>query len=109
MVLNIFVKASSGNGGLLLALEVPSACGSADTMSWVEVARARCSVHYPCALRLPGTAVRGSLDYVQKFRTKVVLEDEDYSTDFMEYEKVTLDKESEVIVAHKKFSNDDAK
>lgn len=107
MVLNIFSNASSGSGGLLLALEVQSACSSKD--SWIEVSRARCSVHYPCALRLPAVAVTGSSNTPTSFRTKVILGDEDYSTDFIEYQKVSLDKESEVVVAHEKFEDHSSK
>jgi len=103
MVLNIFVSNSSGSGGLLLALEVPSPCAKEE--KWVEVDRARCSSRYPCALRLPGIAVRGTSAEATRFRTVVVLDDEDYGTDFLQYQRVSLDHEAEVTVAHEKFSD----
>lgn len=97
MVLNIFGKKSNGEGGLLLALEVPSPC---DATQWLQVDTARCSSRYPCALRLPAGAVRGTEAQPIKFRTRVVTADEDYLTDFLEYERVTIDHDAEVTVLY---------
>lgn len=105
LVLNIFGKVSNGDGGLLLALEVPSPCSSSD--EWIEVDRSRCSSRYPCALRVPGGAVKGTEAQPTKFRTRVIAEDEDYLTDFLEYERVTLDRDAEATLAHEHFSNAD--
>lgn len=105
MVLNIFGKASNGNGGLMLALEVPSPCNAQE---WVQVDRARCSSIYPCALRLPASAVTGGEAVPTRFRTVVVLEDEDYATDFLEYNRVTLDHEVEVTVGQENFGDERA-
>jgi len=96
MVLNIFGKFSSGDGGLMLAMEVPSPC---DAAPWVEVDRARCSSKYPCALRLPAGAVKGDESNPTKFRTRVIAEYDDYHTDFLQYERVSLDHDAEVQVA----------
>merc|ERR1719313_635540 len=110
MVLNIFGKKANGDGGLMIALEVPSPCGKPfnDLQSgeWVEVDRSRCSSRYPCSLRLPAAAARSTDKQPTKFRTRVVQEYEDYGTDFLEYQRVTLDHDSEVKVAHESFSND---
>jgi hypothetical protein len=96
-VLNIFSKLSNGDGGLLLALEVPHACGREE---WVQVDRTRCSARYPCTLRLPNAAVRGTEDTPTKFRTVVISDDEDYLTEFIEFDRVTLDHDAEVVVTH---------
>lgn len=101
MVLNIFSQVSNGDGGLLVAMEVPSPCGGDD--AWIEVDRARCSSRYPCTLRLPSGAVRGKEGQPMKFRTKVIMEDEDYLTDFLEYDRVSLDYDAEVVVSHEKY------
>lgn len=96
MVLNIFSKGSNGDGGLLIAMEVPSPC---EDDAWVEVDRTRCSSRYPCALRLPSRAVRAN-DGATRFRTIVIVDDEDYLTDFIEYDRVTLDYDAEVVLTH---------
>jgi hypothetical protein len=103
MVLNIFSKVSNGDGGLLIALEVPSPCGSTD--DWVEVDRSRCSRRYPCAIRLPAGAVRGNEAEPTKFRTRVLTEDEDYLTDFLEYERITLDHDAEAVLAQEHYTD----
>jgi hypothetical protein len=102
MVLNMFVKKSDGKGGLMIALEVPAMCGTSDL--WVEVDRARCSSRYPCALRLPPSAVRLNETEPTAFRTRVILEYDDYDTTFLEYGRVTLDHDAEVTVAHESYS-----
>lgn len=102
LVLNIFTKVSNGDGGLLLALEVPSPCGS----GYVEVDRSRCSSKYPCALRLPALVVGNpSYSNVTAFRTRVIMEDEDYLTDFLQYDRVTLDFDAEATIAHESFGD----
>lgn len=103
MVLNIFVAESDGDGGLLLALQVPSPCLA---NAWVEVDRSRCSSKYPCTLRLPAGAVRGSETTPTIFRSVVIAEDEDYQTSFLKYKRVTLDHDGEVVVAHNKLGED---
>jgi len=103
MVLNIFPKVSNGDGGLLLVMEVPSPC---DADRWVEVDRSRCSSRYPCALRLPSGVASTGEQSPTSFRTRVVTEDEDYLTDFLEYSHVTFDEDSEVVVAHEQYSED---
>jgi len=103
MVLNMFAKNSDGKGGLMVALEVPSTCGTSD--SWVEVDRARCSSRYPCALRLPPSAVRLNETEPTAFRTRVVLDYDDYETTFLEYERVTLDHDAEVTVAQESYNH----
>lgn len=102
MVLNIFSKVSNGDGGLLLALEVPAPCG--EKGAFVEVDRSRCSSKYPCTLRMPASAVRRSkAARPMLFRTRVITEDEDYLTDMLEYDHVSLDYDGEAVVAHEKF------
>lgn len=102
MVLNIFAKDSNGDGGLMMALEVPSPCGSD---SWMEVDRSLCSSRYPCSLRLAAGAVRGSEkeDEPTVFRTRVIKEHDDYLTDFMEYKRISLDHDADIVIAHEKF------
>jgi hypothetical protein len=103
VVLNIFSKVSNGDGGLLLAMEVPAPCGEKD--SWIEVDRSRCSKKYPCSLRLPAGAVRGSESQPTKFRTRVIVEDDDYLTEFLAYERVSLDPDAEVELVREHFSD----
>mmetsp|Transcript_128651 Transcript_128651/g.223025 ORF Transcript_128651/g.223025 Transcript_128651/m.223025 type:complete len:941 (-) Transcript_128651:69-2891(-) len=101
MVLNIFSKFSNGDGGLLMALEVPALCGK----HFVEVDRSRCSGKYPCTLRLPAAAVRvDSRSTPLVFRTRVITEDDDYQTDMLEYDHVTLDYDGEAVVTHQKLN-----
>lgn len=102
-VLNIFARESNGHGGLLIALEVPAHCGGE---KWLEVDRARCSSKYPCSLRLPSAAVRSTEAEPTRFRTRVISEDADYLTDYLEYKRVTLDHDAEVTIAHEKFGDD---
>lgn len=104
LVLNIWGKVSNGDGGLLLALEVPNPCSDAE---WVEVDRSRCSSRYPCALRVPAGAGKGNDHQVTRFRTRVIADDEDYLTDFMEYERVTLDRDAEVTVASEHYDDEE--
>mmetsp|Transcript_64115 Transcript_64115/g.111829 ORF Transcript_64115/g.111829 Transcript_64115/m.111829 type:complete len:868 (+) Transcript_64115:80-2683(+) len=104
LVLNIFSKNSTGEGGLLMVLEVPDTCGDKVT-SFVEMDRSRCSSRYPCALRLPAMAVRSSkAGQTTRFRTRVIREDEDYGTDLLEYKYLRLDYDGEVEVARESFN-----
>jgi len=94
-VLNLYSHSSNGKGGLLVALEAKLPCS---TTAFVEVDRSRCSMHYPCALRLPALAVpRG--DRPTSFRLRVVSEEEDYGTSYMDIKKIVLDHDGEVLVA----------
>lgn len=100
LVLNIFGNASNGEGGLLVALEVPHTCGD-EVTSFVEVDRSRCSSRYPCALRLPAIAVQSQ---PMRFRTRVITHDEDYGTDLLVYKYLRLDHDGEAVVAREAFN-----
>lgn len=104
LVLNIFSNSSTGNGGILLALEVPDKCGE-DDVAFVEVDRTRCSKAYPCALRLPAMMVLNEGgDQPTGFRTRVIEEDDDYGTDVLEYSYFKLDYDGEVVVAKESYN-----
>lgn len=104
LVLNIFSNTSSGDGGILLALEVPDACDQ-DDVTFVEVDRARCSKRYPCALRVPAMLVLNEGgDQPTRFRTRVIEEDDDYETDMLEYSHFKLDYDGEYAIAKESFN-----
>jgi hypothetical protein len=54
---------------------------------------------------LPAGAVRGNEKEPTRFRTRVITEDDDYLTDFLEYERITLDHDAEVTLVKEHFGD----